>query len=393
MHLKMTTQAAAFLTALMPDELGGRRARKPMITGTQSRLRAMGIALMAFACSSCATRPMQGVLVPTVEAVSGSSRIPILLATTRQRSSNDPGEMFSSERADAISYAKVVISIPPGDNRKVGEIQWPASPPGDPQRDFVTVSADYINKREFGAAITSVGKESHRNKAMIFVHGFNNRLDDAAYRLAQIVQDSKAPVIPILFSWPSRGVVDLRAYEYDRESSTQSSDELEQLIDTVALSPRVNEVTIVCHSMGCALTLEALHAKAMRDGKIGDKVRNVLLVAPDVDANHFRAKMHEMGNARPRFVLLLSQDDHALKISKVLWGGATRLGDVDPRFEPYKSDFQRERIVVFDLTHLNGDAHSRAFDEVQSVMGMIERRLAEGQQLDEDPSRTVVASR
>lgn len=129
----------------------------------------------------------------------------------------------------------------------------------------------------------------------------------------------------------------------------------------------------------------------MRDSKTGAKVRNVLLVAPDVDVNRFRDQMYQMVSLRPRFILFLSQDDHALKISKTLWGGATRLGDVDPRLEPYKTDFQRERIVVFDLTHLGGDAHSRAFDEVHSIMGMIERRLAQGQQLDEDASRTVAS--
>jgi esterase/lipase superfamily enzyme len=227
---------------------------------------------------------------------------------------------------------------------------------------------------------------------MIFIHGFNNRFDDGAYRLAQIVKDSKAPVIPILFSWPSRGVVSLHAYEYDRESASQSRDELEQLIETVALSRRPSEVTMVCHSMGCALTLEALRAKSMRDGRISPKIQNVLLVAPDVDVNQFRDQMHQIGSSRPRFILFLSQDDHALKISKSLWGGATRLGDVDPRLEPYKTDFQREGIVVFDLTHLGGDPHTRAFDEVHSVMGMIERRLAQGQQLDEDTSRTVAAT-
>jgi esterase/lipase superfamily enzyme len=143
--------------------------------------------------------------------------------------------------------------------------------------------------------------------------------------------------------------------------------------------------------MGCILTLEALRAKSMRDSKTGAKVRNVLLVAPDVDVSRFRDQMYQMVSLRPRFILFLSQDDHALKISKTLWGGATRLGDVDPRLETYKTDFQRERIVVFDLTHLGEDAHSRAFDEVHSVMGMIERRLAQGQQLDEDASRTVAS--
>jgi esterase/lipase superfamily enzyme len=333
---------------------------------------------------------MQGVLVPAVESVSVGSRVPILIATTRQRSSVDAGEMFNSERADTTSYAKIVVSIPPDDSRKIGEIQWPASLPGDPRRDFVTLSAEYIDKPAFSAKIASVSKATGRNTVMIFVHGFNNRLDDAAYRLAQIVHDSNAPVIPVLFSWPSRGVVGLRAYEYDRENANQSHDALEVLINTVARSPGVKGVTIVCHSMGCVPALGALRARSLRDGKIGAKVRNVLLVAPDVDVNRFREQMDQMGNARPRFALFLSQDDHALKLSKSLWGGETRLGDVDPRLEPYKTDFQREKILLFDLTHLEGDPHSRAFDNVQSVMGMIERRLAQGQQLDEDPLRTVV---
>ena len=260
---------------------------------------------------------------------------------------------------------------------------WPATPPGDPKRDFVTISSEHLDKRAFGVALTAVAKETRRSRAMIFVHGFNNRFDDAAYRLAQIVQDSKAPVIPVLFSWPSQGSVSLRAYESDRESAGLSRDALEQLIDTVALSPGVWDVTILCHSMGCQPTIDVLRSRSMQAGRIGGKVKNVLLVAPDVDVGVFREQMHQMGASRPRFVLFLSQDDHALKLSKSLWGGATRLGDVNPELEPYKSDFQREKIMVLDLSHLDGDAHSRAFDEVTSVMGMIERRAA-GQRLAED---------
>ena len=63
-----------------------------------------------------------------------------------------------------------------------------------------------------------------------------------------------------------------------------------------------------------------------------------------------------------------------------------RLGGVNPDAEPYRSDFEREKILVFDLTHLEGRAHSRAFSEATSVMGMIERRLAAGQQLTEEAS-------
>ena len=354
-------------------------------------LRAFGILVLGLLCCSCVGRPWQGVLVPTAQSAEGSSHVPILVATTRQRATDDPGAMFNGERAPAMSYAQLVVSIPPEGARRVGEIQWPVSPPGDPSRHFVTLSTEFLDSRGFSAAIADVSKATHRDRAIIFVHGFNTRFDGAAYRLAQIVQDSNAAVIPVLFSWPSLGVIGLRAYEYDRESANRSRDALEQLLTIVALGRGVKEVVVLCHSMGCQLTLDALRSMSIRAGKIGAKITNVLLVAPDVDANVFREQMQQMGKARPRFALFLSQDDRALRLSRSLWGGGTRLGDVNPEEEPYRSDLEREKIVVFDLTHLGGGAHSRAFDEVTSVMGMIERRFAAGQQLAEETSRAANA--
>jgi esterase/lipase superfamily enzyme len=353
---------------------------------------ATALLTLALVCGSCASRPLQGVIVPTSESADGVSRVPILIATTRQRAVDDVGEMFNRERSPTMSFARIDVSIPPDDARKIGDVQWPTSPPGNPRRDFVTVSAEYLDQKGFDAAVALTAKTMRRNKAMIFVHGFNNRFDDAAYRFAQIVQDSRAPVIPILFSWPSLGVVGMRAYEADRESANQSIESLERLIDVVALNPSVKEVTVLCHSMGCQLTTAALAARGAQSGKIGGKIRNVLLVAPDVDADVFRERMQQMGNPRPRFALFLSQDDRALKASRSLWGGATRIGDVNPDEEPYKSDFENQKILVFDLTHLQGQAHSRAFAEVTSVMGLIQRRLASGQQLVEETSRTVGVS-
>jgi esterase/lipase superfamily enzyme len=75
-------------------------------------------------------------------------------------------------------------------------------------------------------------------------------------------------------------------------------------------------------------------------------------------------------------------DDKAHDLSKVIWGGISRLGDVDPNDEPYRTEFERKKIEVFDLTKLKaaGDnAHSRAFDDITAVMVMIERRKS-GQQ-------------
>jgi esterase/lipase superfamily enzyme len=329
-------------------------------------------------CAGCASRPTQGVLVPVAETIEGTARVPVLVATTRRRSTNDPGEMFDGERANTVSYAAITVSIPPDTVRKVGHVQWPSALPGDPKRDFVTVSAGYIDKKDFATAIESAAKKTGRNKVLVFVHGFNNRFDDAVYRFAQIVHDSKSPAIPVLFTWPSRGDARLRSYTYDRESANFSRDALEELLDTLASHQSIKEINVVAHSMGNWVTLEALRGRSIRGPRIArggaDKIKNALLVAPDVDLDVFQMQIRRMGAYRPRIALFVSQDDSALELSKMIWGGMPRIGDADLAQEPYRTELERERIAVFDLTKLKstGDnAHSRAFDDITEVMTMI----------------------
>jgi esterase/lipase superfamily enzyme len=293
-----------------------------------------------------------------------------------------------------VSYASIVVSIPPDSTRKIGAVQWPATLPGDPGRDFVTVSANYLDKSAFTAAVDDAAKQTGRNKVLVFVHGFNNRFDDAVYRFAQIVHDAKVLAIPVLFTWPSLGTARLRAYTYDRESTNFSRDALEELLDMLAKQPRVTEVNILAHSMGNWLTLEALRGRSIRSSRSvasfkSDKVKNVLMVAPDVDVDVFRTELHRMGTFRPRIALFVSRDDQALSLSRFIWGGIQRLGDVDPSQEPYRTEFERDRIEVFDLTSLksaDNNAHGRAFDEAPTVATMVRERLIEGQTMaDREP--------
>jgi esterase/lipase superfamily enzyme len=345
--------------------------------------------LVSLALDGCSGRPSQGVLVPVAETVAGATRVPVLVATTRQRSPADNGEMFSGERGDVVSYAAITVSIPPDSAREIGQIQWPSTMPGDPHRDFVTASADYIDKPTFMNSITAEAKQLRPGKVLIFVHGFNNRFDDAVYRFAQIVHDSKAPGIPVLFTWPSRGELKLRAYTYDRESANYSRDALEELIDSLDRNSSVSEINILAHSMGNWVALEALRSRYIRPGRFVDKLKNVMLVAPDVDVDVFRTQIRRMGTKRPRFALFVSQDDRALALSKTIWGGAPRLGEVNPEQDPYRSELAQDQIEVFDLTSLRkpgDDAHDRAFSDVTSVVGMIKQRLRDGQPMTDTKS-------
>ena len=153
--------------------------------------------------------------------------------------------------------------------------------------------------------------------------------------------------------------------------------------------PRVTEVNVLAHSMGNWITLEALRGRSIRASRSAynsksDKLKNILMVAPDVDVDVFRVELQRMGSFRPHIFLFVSRDDEALRLSQFIWGGAPRLGDVNADQEPYQTQFERDHIEVFDLTSLKStdrNAHDRAFDEAPTVAAMIKKRLSEGQDL------------
>ena len=248
--------------------------------------------------------------------------------------------------------------------------------PGDPRRNFVTVSADYLDKQGLVSAVSSTAKQTGRSKVLVFVHGFNNRFDDAVYRFAQVVHDAKAPGIPVLFTWPSRGEIKLRAYTYDRESANYSRDAFEQVLATLAANPNVKEINIVAHSMGNWVTLEALRGMSIRSGKVGGKIKNVMLVAPDVDVDVFRTQIQRLGAPKPRFILFVSQDDKALALSQEIWGSPAP-GRNQSGTGALSKRTKTGNIEVFDLTKLQGSAHDRAFEDITQVLVMVKERYGE----------------
>lgn len=322
---------------------------------------------------------VKGVLVPVSGTVSGSSQVDMLVATTRKRV--DPTEMFSGDRGPALDFANITVSIPPASARQVGEVQWPRQVPGNPATEFVTLKADMIERAQALSWFRRTLRSVPKRQVMVFIHGFNNRFDDAVFRFAQIVHDSDAPVVPILFTWPSRGSV--LAYGYDRESTAYSRNALENLLNAISRDPAVGEISILAHSMGNSLALETLRQMAIRDGRVAPKIRNVLLAAPDVDVDLAREAITDMGPkaSRPSFTLFVSQDDRALAVSRRVWGSTARLGAINPDQEPYKTQLEQANVTVLDLTKLRaGDALNHGkFAASPEVVQLIGRRLAEGQ--------------
>ncbi|MGX1790754.1 alpha/beta hydrolase [Bosea sp. NPDC055332] len=320
---------------------------------------------------------VQGVLKPVASTVPGTSKVTMLVATTRA-ADPDAGVLYSGERGKP-SFAEMTISLPPDSRRKAGEVQWPSRLPGNPETDFVTLRVDKLDAKTGLARLHDRVSRVPKRRVMVFVHGFNNRFEDAVYRFAQIVHDSGADVVPVLFTWPSRG--SLFAYGYDRESATYSRNALEALLQGLARDPAVGEVSLLAHSMGNWVALESLTQMAVRNRGIPSKIANVMLASPDVDADVFRTQIAEMTGRRPKFTLFVSQDDRALAVSRRVWGGKDRLGAVDPDVEPYKSEFEADKITVLNLTKLRtGDKLNHGkFAESPEVVKLIGTRLVDGQ--------------
>ncbi|CAK05969.1 conserved hypothetical protein [Rhizobium johnstonii 3841] len=335
-----------------------------------------GLLIATMALAGCGGRPV-GVMQAAGTAAPGTSKVDLLVATTRAADDN-PAVLFSGERGTGLAVNAVDVSIPPEANRKVGQVQWPSRLPADPLRNFVTVSVDPLEGERAGETWLKTHMPKSR-RVLVFVHGFNNRYEDAVYRFAQIVHDSHADVAPVVFTWPSRGSI--FDYNYDKESTNYSRDALEELLTRTAANPAVSDITIMAHSMGTWLTVEALRQMAIRNGHVAPKINNVILASPDLDVDVFGRQFASLGKERPQFTIFVSQDDRALALSRRISGNVDRLGQIDPSAEPYRSKLEAAGITVLDLTKLKGGdrLNHGKFAESPEVVKLIGDRLIAGQ--------------
>ncbi|MBY3334440.1 alpha/beta hydrolase [Rhizobium laguerreae] len=335
-----------------------------------------GLLIATMALAGCGGRPI-GVMQAAGTAAPGTSKVDLLVATTRAADDN-PAVLFSGERGTGLAVNAVDVSIPPEANRKAGQVQWPSRLPADPLRDFVTVSVDPLEGERAGETWLKTHMPKSR-RVLVFVHGFNNRYEDAVYRFAQIVHDSHADVAPVVFTWPSRGSI--FDYNYDKESTNYSRDALEELLTRTAANPAVSDITIMAHSMGTWLTVEALRQMAIRNGHVAPKINNVILASPDLDVDVFGRQFASLGKERPHFTIFVSQDDRALALSRRISGNVDRLGQIDPSVEPYRSKLEAAGITVLDLTKLKGGdrLNHGKFAESPEVVKLIGDRLIAGQ--------------
>ena len=171
----------------------------------------------------------------------------------------------------------------------------------------------------------------------------------------------------------------LFGYNEDYESSVFATEHLRKAIRTIAGTPGLERIHLLAHSRGTdllATTLAELGAEAyMQQTTLPRrfKIGNVVLMAPDIDADVAVAKILAVlsdpdlpyGTApNPgmvfeltpgfQFTAYVSPDDRALAASSWLFGSLLRLGRVDTSMVTPQQIEQARRVGMFDVIQISG---------------------------------------
>jgi len=275
---------------------------------------------------------------------------------------------YSSDRGE-MSYGECLVSIP--QNHTSGEIESPSRFRleffEDPNKHIVLQRVDRHSLSDFWTKIGAISQTTSDDRALVFIHGFNMSFEAAAKRTAQISYDLKFNGTPFFFSWPSKN--NITEYLADKESSDWSVGQIAMFLEEIAGNKSVGKIYLIAHSMGGSCVVKALEKIRKNEDKDMSKFQEIILAAPDIDAQLFSTTIAPiiLDEENP-LTLYVSSKDKALKMSKnvnkcyrlgcsknnlvVLPGMETiDAGPIDMSFLGH-SYFSDERIVLHDMHYL-----------------------------------------
>ena len=96
-----------------------------------------------------------------------------------------------------------------------------------------------------------------RKEVFIYIHGYHNNFDDAAFAMAELWHFLGRFGVPVIYTWPA-GYPGLFGYTYDRESSEFTVYHLREVLSYIANFPEVDKIHVIAHSRGTDIAVAAL---------------------------------------------------------------------------------------------------------------------------------------
>jgi len=291
---------------------------------------------------------------------------------------------------DALMKQSLLVERPTSTELKLGPTKELGRYPGIPYAVAVSpagltrapavVDAHEAATRELQAEVARRIALSPRKEMVLFVHGVNNTFTEAALTMGEMCHFLGREFACGIFTWPAGGKKGiLGGYNEDYESSTFATEHLRKAIRTIATTPGLQRIHLMAHSRGTdmlATALSVLSIEAyMQQSSLARlfKVGNVVLMAPDLDAEVAPTKMFAIlsdpelpyGAApSPRaaippspgfhLTIYVSPDDKALATSSWLFGSLARLGRVEASMLTPEQIEQAAKLGFFEVIQVRG---------------------------------------
>lgn len=195
----------------------------------------------------------------------------------------------------------------------------------DPTRHVMLMDIEEKDSETFFSQLRNRVEQGVSKDAFVFVHGFNVTFKDAARRTAQLAYDLKFQGAPIFYSWPSQG--GLFQYAVDETNVVWTVPHLREFLKEIASQSGARSIHLIAHSMGNRALTSALRELSFETQGMPPLFHEVVLTAPDIDAEIFRRDIAPaIVNTAKRVTLYASSNDEALLLSKQVHG-YPRAGD------------------------------------------------------------------
>ncbi len=173
-----------------------------------------------------------------------------------------------------------------------------------------------------------------RKDVYLYVHGYNNTFEDAAFALAELWHFFGREGLPIVYTWPA-GHPGIFGYTYDRESSEFTVFHLKQVIRWLSEQPEIENIHLIAHSRGTDVALSAFRELVIWARGAGlnprerFKIKNFIIAASDLDVQVLsqRVAAEYLALAVDQATVYTSPDDKAIGIAEWLFASPRgRLG-------------------------------------------------------------------
>lgn len=285
----------------------------------------------------------------STETGPNATLIKTYFATDRNISENTPRRLtFGSNQAE-LNYGIVNVSVPR--DHRMGALErrpYQILFGGDKEKHFILERPLLIERTVFFENLSKEISNSGGKNALIFIHGFDVSFEDAALRTAQMSYDLSFDGAPIFYSWPSKGQRSISTYKYDEIQAKATQKNLKYFLDEFLEQNSTQNVYIIAHSMGNQPLSKVLPELIAEKPHLKSKIREVILAAPDIDAEHFVDEIApNFSPLKGQITLYASSKDKALRISDAFVNGKVRVGDTS------QGVILSDGINVIDATYVD----------------------------------------